>query len=80
MFSKPGGTVKFIDFGLAVPMQQGVDQDKIIGTPSYMAPEVYKSNYSYACDIWSLGVVIYQVMSGQLPFTGKTNLELIANI
>lgn len=71
MFDKPGGTVKFIDFGLACQMTNGgLD---IAGTPYYIAPEVLEENYGAPCDIWSLGVVLYQLMSGQMPFDGNSH-------
>lgn len=79
MFQKPGGIIKFIDFGLAVQMRNVVG-DEIAGTPYYIAPEVIKGKYSPACDIWSLGVVLYQVLSGELPFKGRNKNRLFENI
>lgn len=58
MFDKPGGTIKFIDFGLAVQMKN-TNEEEVTGTPYYVAPEVLDAKYDYACDIWSLGVVLF---------------------
>lgn len=77
MFDQPGGTVKFIDFGLATQMNQQMD---IAGTPYYLAPEVLTKKYGTECDIWSLGVVLYQMISGKFPFDGRSQFDLFKNI
>jgi len=43
------------------------------GTPYYIAPEVMMGSYNYAVDMWSLGVMIYIMLSGTPPFNGKNN-------
>lgn len=79
MFDKPGGTVKFIDFGLACQMKNIKKFDQA-GTPKYMAPEAFKGKSGAESDIWSLGVVIYLFMSGHAPFQGKSMEKLEANV
>ena len=60
-------TVKYIDFGLAVELndrESTIDDGKQAGTPSYISPELdARKAYSFATDIWSLGVVLLQVGS-----------------
>lgn len=78
MYDKPNGTVKFIDFGLACQMKGG--EKDIAGTPYYLAPEVLTGYYDYECDIWSLGVVLFQLLSGKMPFDGRSQQQLFDNI
>ena len=70
MFDVDGGTVKFIDFGLACQMKTSCVSE-LAGTPYYIAPEVIDENYGKKADIWSLGVVLYFLMSGKLPFVAN---------
>lgn len=75
------GAVKLVDFGFAirskVPKEQG---GEVRGTPFYIAPEVLQQNYGKQCDIWSLGVVLYELLTGKVPFDGATLDELFAKI
>lgn len=60
-------TVRLIDFGLS-KVSKYRKLTTIAGTPYYMAPEVLQGNYSTKADIWSLGVLLYTLVSGYLPF------------
>lgn len=72
--------IKVIDFGLsAVVREQDILQD-IIGTPYYMAPEVLTNHYTREVDCWSLGVILYMLLSGAPPFKGKDNQEILMNV
>lgn len=63
------GELKFIDFGLSKKFSgKGNLMKTVVGTPFYMAPEVIDGPYNHKCDIWSLGVLMYVILSGYLPF------------
>jgi calcium-dependent protein kinase len=65
-------TVRLIDFGLAATSQARNNLTAIAGTPYYMAPEVIKSKYGKQSDLWSIGVVLYTLVSGYLPFQAES--------
>ncbi|GEQ69324.1 hypothetical protein JCM33374_g2995 [Metschnikowia sp. JCM 33374] len=70
------GHLVLTDFGLSKNIGNDGDADcrSIIGTPEYMAPEIIKGEaYGYPVDWWSLGCVIFDMMTGKPPFTGKTH-------
>ena len=60
-------TVRLIDFGLS-KASKGRKMATVAGTPYYMAPEVLEGSYGEKADIWSLGVILYTLVSGYLPF------------
>lgn len=68
---EPGAPLKLIDFGLALQLAPHELATEVCGTTSYMAPEVIKGQYSTECDLWSLGIIVYFMMSGSLPFPGE---------
>jgi WD40 repeat protein len=71
------GTPHVADFGLARRMEQGLaaDNDEVSGTPSYMAPEQATAGaqkITPATDIWGLGAILYELVTGQPPFLGDS--------
>ena len=83
MMSKSGDLtcIKMIDFGLSKALK---DQDESMhtmsGSPYYIAPEVFLQSYHLSIDIWSMGVVLYIMLSGKVPFPGRTEPEIIHNV
>ena len=59
--------VKLIDFGLCAK-QNDTKSKKFVGEPEYTAPEVFEGKTSFSSDLWSLGVVLYEMISGHKPF------------
>lgn len=87
------GKVKVLDFGLAKRLPHSAEkfeathdvhqtQDgQVLGTPSYMSPEqALGKELDHRTDIFSLGVVLYQMITGQLPFRGASLGEIVSNI
>ena len=52
----------------------------MVGTPYYIAPEIITGTYSKECDLWSLGVTIFLMLSGDIPFKGDSVAEVMKNI
>ncbi|MGD8500557.1 MAG: protein kinase [Phycisphaerales bacterium] len=83
------GKVKVLDFGLAKAVGgEATDQQttvtepgRIIGTPAYMSPEQARGQATdKRCDIWSFGCVLYEMLTGKVPFEGETASDTLAGI
>jgi serine/threonine protein kinase len=81
-------TVKLLDFGISKPLETNTSADKLtrtgdlIGTVYYLAPELaYGEKASdYRSDIYAVGVIMYQMLTGCLPYVGKNNLKTLEKI
>src|SRR5262249_32891167 len=90
IFVGPTGQVKVLDFGMARSFSRddsAVSKDgstipgRPIGTVNYMAPErILQMPLDARCDLFSLGVVIYEMATGRLPFAGGSPSETVTNI
>lgn len=71
------GHVKLGDFGLATQLRTGEKTYTVCGTTSYMAPEMIRKTvgYDYAVDWWSLGIVLFHVLTGFVPFSAPSRSE-----
>lgn len=80
LFSIPGDfrTLKLIDFGLSTHTLG--KNGKSVGSPYYMAPEIIDGSYTFKTDIWSVGVILYVLMTGKYPYTGQDQEEVFYNI
>ncbi|MBI1271088.1 protein kinase [bacterium] len=77
-------TLKLIDFGIAKLSEKTVTQTEyqgltLAGTPSYMSPDIARGhNYTQASEIYSLGCLLFELLTGHPPFTAETALEVIS--
>jgi serine/threonine protein kinase/sugar lactone lactonase YvrE len=89
---RPDGYVKVLDFGLAklsarsdtdlsMAARLKTDTGVVIGTSRYMSPEQARGlPVDARTDVWSLGVVLYEMLAGRAPFEGHTNSDVLASI
>jgi len=82
-----GPVVKVIDFGIAAGDDASGDSritsiGKIVGSPAYMSPEqmMAASDVDARADVWSMGVLLYEILSGETPFRGNDFLSVFANV
>jgi len=73
--------VKLIDFGTARKFTKGKFLRQQIGTPFYMSPEMFnEKKYNEKADIWSLGIVMYILLTGKAPYFGNDDERIIAQV
>ncbi len=73
------GYVKIGDYGLSkhISVSRHSGQTVSVGTVHYMAPEIGSGNYTKAIDIYALGVILYEMLTGRLPFSGASTAEIL---
>lgn len=82
---KPGnifddeGVVKIGDYGLSkfISCSRRSGQTESVGTFHYMAPEIGKGSYGKEIDVYALGIMLFEMLTGQVPFEGETSQEII---
>lgn len=81
-----GDNIKLLDFGSAKDRKEGAKQLTVLGTtigsPHYMSPEQVQGldTLDHRADVWALGVIVYQCISGALPFSGSGIPEVLLSI
>jgi serine/threonine protein kinase len=73
--------IKICDFGFSRKFNDTEMLQTLCGSPLYMAPEIIKhKTYNHKSDIWSFGIIIYEILTGHLPYKATTVYELFKNI
>lgn len=71
------GTIRIVDFGAATHISNK-EEKHILGTVNYLAPEVITNKkYSVLSDIYSLGIIFYELLTGEVPFIGENSKEVL---
>ena len=84
ILSDSDGVVKLTDFGVATKFRRDFSEDQQLpaGTKSFMAPEIVKmtSPPTYACDIWSLGATVIELLTGKPPYADEEGMAVAYRI
>ena len=72
--------VKILDFGNSRMIGENEAMRGVFGTAYYVAPEVIFGEYNEKCDIWSTGVILYMLLSGNPPFDGSSDLAILESV
>ena len=69
--------IKLIDFGLSCFIPEDNFMNEIVGSPLYQAPEMLETGkYSKMADLWSVGIILYNMLTGTDPFSGNSDQEI----
>jgi len=77
---KDADFLKLIDFGFSNIWEKHTKMELSCGTLSYVAPEVLMKSYTSQCDLWSLGVIVFILLVGYMPFSGSSEQATIEAI
>ncbi|XVF76697.1 hypothetical protein PTKIN_Ptkin13bG0287300 [Pterospermum kingtungense] len=73
--------LKIADFGFARSLQPRGLAETLCGSPLYMAPEIMQlQKYDAKADLWSVGAILFQLVTGKTPFNGNNQIQLLQNI
>ena len=75
-----GNIPRLADFGISRVLKTTSQSSNVAGTPVYMAPEAFNGERSVQTDIWSVGVIFYEMLAGQLPYPPTDYTSLVAAI
>ncbi|XP_057971041.1 serine/threonine-protein kinase ATG1c-like [Malania oleifera] len=79
--SDSNSVLKIADFGFARSLQPRGLAETLCGSPLYMAPEImHLQKYDAKADLWSVGAILFQLVTGKTPFTGNNQIQLLQNI
>ena len=92
--SKKENHIRLIDFHYAqlapgteslvlpedIALASKMEEDEVLGTPYYIAPEVIKGSYGKPSDMWSIGVITYMMLTGVPPFNSKDAAEILGKV
>lgn len=80
-FRSPGGDLLLGDFGISCSMDERSFAKTCIGSPLYLSPEIVnQERYSYSTDVWSLGVMLYEIAALEAPFKGANICQIAFRI
>ena len=71
--------IKLCDFGLSTDLQSTFQYASNVGTKIFKAPEVEEGKYSNKCDLYSIGIILYYLKTGEYIFDGKRELDILNN-
>lgn len=78
------GNAKISDFGFSRILEIGMEEPTFLsrlGSPLYMAPQILEgTKFSSKCDVWSVGIVFFEMLYGKTPWTGENQVKLLSNI
>ena len=78
-----GGRIKLVDFGFAKQLskKEKMRTHTTCGTPAYVAPEIIRGKgHSFEVDVWSLGILLFEIIAGYTPFDSENTVKIYENI